>query len=324
MNDSARQQLIGELEERFKPFTDELYKELLAKEFYFEEQTSSHRSHLDAKLITRHTLPYCITEERYFSLQNQDVGFLASVILLHSLALTRIDDYYDGGHKTKRSRPLNVDALAYSLSATHQAMLDLLKQAPNVPELAKLLDVTAFVHARMYKDYSERYRTEYLDSPQRRLQFYLHSPRSRLFGSGYWEVMARASFVQRGKNFPAYLQSIDHKLRKFRQMIDELADIREDLAGGLVTLPVLHALTHHKQPNLVRAAVTGHWAGRTLALAPLLEECGTHKWVYKQANALYQSAMTELDRTLGNRGDGYRRLFEYKKAKLDQLIEEYN
>jgi len=322
--DDTRRAYISELEDRFKPFTDALNKELQNWRFNFVEQKSAHLLHLNQALVVRHSFPYCISEETYFSLSDQDVKFFAAVILLHSLALTRIDDYYDGGHKTKGGM-LKVDGVAYSLSATHEAVIALLKRAPNTTELAKLLKVTAFVHARMYKDYTERYRKGYLDRAEQRVQMYLHSSKSRLLGSGYWEVMARASFAQRGKAFPSYLHSVDIKLRKLRQIVDELADVEEDLRGGLITLPVLHALT--QRPRAMRKSILNYWQsdnenGSDPSMTQLLEETQTKKWVYEQAMPLYWAGIKELDSRLGNRGDGYRRLFEYKRAKLEMLVKD--
>lgn len=321
MNES-RHALISELESRFKPFTDALNEELRDWRFNFAEQKSAHLLHIDHGLVVRHSLPYCISEEIYFSLSNQDVKFFAAVILLHSLALTRIDNYYDGGDKTKGGT-LKVNGVAYSLSATHEAIITLVKRSPNAAELAKLLQVTAFVHARMYKDYTERYRLDYLDRPEQRLQAYLHSPKSRLLGSGYWEVMARASFAQRGKPFPSYLHSVDIKLRKLHQIVDELADVEEDLRGGLVTLPVLHALT--QKPGITRQSIMNYWqpgveTTKAASIHHLLEEAQTKRWIYKQAMPLFWAAIKMLDTKLGSRGDGYRRLLEYKRAKLDMLV----
>jgi hypothetical protein len=148
-----RQILIKDLETKFQPFTDELLNELRHQSFTFKEQKVTHHSHLDQELIIRHALPYCITEEAYFTLDDKDVKFFAAVILLHSLALTRIDDYYDGGDKTKAVEPLNVHALAYSMSATHEAIQSLLKLSTASRELRRMLSVTTFVHSRMYKDY---------------------------------------------------------------------------------------------------------------------------------------------------------------------------
>lgn len=323
MTATDRQKLIHELEDQFAPFTHELCSELRAQHFYFKEQRLAHQFHLDARLVVRHALPYCITEQTYFGSSQPDVQFFAGVILLHSLALTRIDNYYDGGHKAKDICELDVSALAYSLTATHEALDRLLKHAPDTRKLAHLLSVTNFVHSRMYKDYTERYRPEYLLLPEKRIDHYLHSQRSRLLGSGYWEVMARASFVQRAKPFPAHLHAIDIKLRKFRQMIDELADVEEDVCSGLVTLPVLHALAHHKQTAILRSKIIKCWdhkAAEAAGIDTFLHESGTHAWIHKQAMELHDAAMKELDQALGERDEGYRRLFEYKRQKLELLV----
>lgn len=322
MNESKRKLMLSELEQRFEPFTNALVSELQNWQFTFKEQRLVHLLHLDPALVVRHSLPYCITQEAYFGLDEQDVGFFAAIILLHSLALTRIDNYYDGGNQT-RGGVLNVEDIAYSLGATHEAAAALLKRTPNTTELAKLLEVTTFVHARMFKDHLERYNPAFLERPEQQLQAYLHSSKSRLLGSGYWEVMARAAFVQHGKPFPMHLHSIDIKLRKLRQIIDELADVEEDLRGGLITLPLLHALT--QKPELMRQNIQNYWHAKDEAkdcshILASLAETQTKQWIYSQAMALYESAMDELDTHLGNSGDGYRQLFEFKRAKLEMLM----
>lgn len=314
-----RQDYIRGLEERYRPFTKVLHDKLREWRFHFVEQQHAHHRHIDERLIVRHALPYCITEETFFGLNEDDVDFLAAVMLLHSLALTKIDDYYDGGNQTKGGE-LQVDAIAYSLSATHEAMTQLVAVAPNGLELARMLDVTNFVHSRMYKDYTERYRPEYLDAPQSRLDTYLHSPTSRLLGSGYWEVMARAAFVQRGMAFPEYLRQLDHKLRKLRQLVDELADVEEDIRGGLVTLPILHALVNHINPGEVQREIMCIWqGGNTRRLRELLVEAQTAEWVREKAQLLHAESMRELDATIGRTDKGFRELFQYKLAKLKEI-----
>lgn len=319
-----REELIAGLETKYRDFTDALYEELRTREFPFKEQQAAHLEYLDKKLIVRHALPYCITEDAFFGLDAQSVKFLASVLLLHSLALTRMDDYYDGGSHTKSVRELNIHMLAYSLSATHESLMSLLGQSPDARELVKLLNVTKFVHARMYKDYTERYKTEFLERPHARLAAYVHSPKSRLLGSGYWEVMARASFVQRGEAFPGYLHLVDIDLRKFRQLIDELADIDEDLRGGLITLPVLHVLSTHKQSSIIKKRVIDYWSSDMTAelpeLALYLEESKTKEWIYVQAMSLYDDAMKRLDSKLSRRNKEYKQLFDFKRAKLESLV----
>jgi hypothetical protein len=134
--------------------------------------------------------------------------------------------------------------------------------------------------------------------------------------------MARASFARRGKTFPAYLHTIDTKLRKFRQMIDELADIDGGLQGGLVTLPVLHALSTHPRSVALRQHISEIWNGNATGtqVGQFLEESNTSQWMYGQAMCLYDDAMSELDEKLDSKGDGYRKLFEYKRSKLESLL----
>ena len=82
-----------------------------------------------------------------------------------------------------------------------------------------------------------------------------------------------------------------------------------------------------QRPKAVRQSITSYWHADNTnstvsSIDNLLRETKTKKWVYKQAMPLYWSAMKELDARLGNRGDGYRRLFEYKRAKLEMLVKD--
>jgi hypothetical protein len=320
--------ILTALEQKFAPFTAQLIQTLQDQTFIFQEQKDAHLLHIDERLIIRHALPYCITEDLYFKLDERYIPFFSAVIMLHSLALTKIDDYYDGGHKTKSPiKQLTVDSLAYSLGITYEAMMRLLDLTPDTKELAKLLNITNFVHSRMYKDSVERYKTMCLEASQHALDTYLYGPHSRLLGSGYYEVMARASFVQRGEQFPEYLHELDIKLRKYRQIIDELEDVEQDLRAGLVTLPVLHMLLKHKHSRQIRKTILQSWEDDlldTTSIRRALNETNTYQWINEEATKLYKSAMTDIDCKFRNSGDGYRTLFNFKKAKLDSLVGFYS
>lgn len=319
-----RAQIITDLEHKYDGFLTGLLESLRNQQFIFEEQRVAHLRMLDSKLVIRHALPYCITEEAFFEIDDSYIPFFTAVILLHTLALTKIDDYYDGGYRTKYpDAKLDVSALAYSLSATHESILSLITKSPDSTQLVGLLNITRFVHARMNKDSTERYDPRYLHVSDDTLNDYLYNSNSRLLGSGYYEVMARASFVQRGKAFPAALHELDTKLRRFRQIIDELEDVRQDLAGGLITLPIIHLLQNSRHPRDVRRIIQASWKADEVIDPDWLDyqfaTTHTKQWIYDHAKTIYDEAIAAIDDLPTPRSEGYRKLFDYKRAKLDQL-----
>ncbi|MCL2280808.1 hypothetical protein FWC31_02900 [Candidatus Saccharibacteria bacterium] len=304
-----RAQIIEGLEKQNRDFTKALLEELENQKFNFPEINKIHKNHLDKKLIVRHALPFCITERTFFG-EPANVDFFTNIILLHTLALTRIDDYYDG-----KNDNIKVENLAYALSVTHTAISKIVGSDFTNKQMKDLIDITKFVHARMFKDSLERYDEKFLHNPRKNLNSYLTSPKSRIFASGYWEVMARASFVSRGKNFPWVLHSLNEKLRKLRQVVDEYFDVEEDLRGGLVTLPTLYVLANSERSNEFKEQIIEFWhGGSEPILSEFLEETNVKDWMKNLAKNIYSSAITELK--LIEKDAGYKNLFDYKLAKI--------
>ena len=309
-----RAEIISRLEKQNKDFTDCLLDKLRRRKFDFATLGELHAAHLDEKLIVRHALPFCITERTFFGEPPAGADFFANIILLHTLALTRIDDYYDGADDDIR-----VDNLAYALAATQTAARELFADKTfsrnNYQGIAQLLDVTKFTHARMFQDSIERYDERLLQNPRRRRAEYLTSRRSRLFASGYWEVMARASFARRGRAFPRILHRLDDKLRRLRQIVDEFYDVEEDLAAGLVTLPTLYILSESDKADEFRDEIVAFWhGGAAPRVRELMTETGADAWLKNLATAVYRDGVKELRSV--RRDAGYRALFDYKIEKL--------
>jgi len=307
-------------------------------EFEFLELDKAHAEQMRPDLLYRHALPFCITERSFFELSESSRLVLAALLAGHTLALTHLDYHLDGSDPdpdasaTARRMP-SATATAYSLRMVYAAgrILDRLDRPCTVFEQA-LDPISGFVVSRMHQDWYERYSPAQLSDAANQLDAYLTSPQSRIQGSGYWEVMIRGSFASHRSCPTMPVVETARALRRLRQVVDEIADFREDLLAGLVTSPLLFALNNRKNGGDLTAAVLSLWQGmRSSAKSDIegrLAECwyltaeaGGLDRAYKYADQLWRDAIAYCQTTLGPRSEGYLSLFDLKRAKLEMLVE---
>lgn len=108
---------------------------------------------------------------------------------------------------------------------------------------------SGFVIERMYQDWNERFRPFSVELAPSMVDDYLQSSNSRLLGSGYWEVMIRSAWIAAFPDsaVPETLITFSSHIRRLRQLVDELDDISDDLASGLLTLPILLCIQHDQE-----------------------------------------------------------------------------
>ena len=319
LNDRA--QIIQTLEAKYTSAIEGIIDQLSHASFYFSSQYDLHIDRLNVELVRRHALPYCITESIYGNLDESACQYAAQIIMLHTLSLTSIDDYYDGGADVnKNSKVLSVDDIAHSLSLTHVATNNLIRMSKSRKELVAMLDVTTFTHGRMYQDHYERYDEAKLDVTHEDIRNYIMSDHSRIFASGYWEVMTRGVFARNGIHFPKYLQRLDRHLRRLRQLIDELYDTEEDVCAGLVTLPLLYALKESNAGVDLKKEVKQTWESG-VCTDKLLDALRTSRpALYRLIEEEYHLAQKILRNYFHESDDGYGMLFDFKYAKYQAQV----
>jgi hypothetical protein len=297
-------------------------------EFHFPESGKAHSEQVREELVFRHCLPFCATEEAWFPDEAPAVAALAVLLAGHTLALTHLDHHLDGVQPDPSS-PVTAPvmrwstAIGYSIRMVHSA--GRLAEAGGAAGrmFTEVLDpYSGFVVERMCADFGERFDPRWLEEPARRLRDYLGSPRSRLLGSGYWDVMVRGAFVSHGAVVPRPLAITVRRLRKLRQLVDEIADFDDDLTAGLATTPLLFALNAPGADDLA-AEVRGLWVRRDAdAVAGIRKrvlDAGGFDATARVADALWQRTVDFGARTLGPRADGIVVLLDLKRAKLAAL-----
>lgn len=297
-----------------------------------------HADQLRPALLFRHALPFCVTEDAFFGFDGNSDRLLAALLAGHTLALSHLDYHFDGtppdvaaGAATPQPVEL-ATAVAYSLRVLYAAG----RLAADLPGGARLFadafdPVSGFVLLRMYADVADRYSDALLDGAHLALDEYLTSETSRLYVSGYWEVMVRGSFAGRGLTPPDHLIAVARCLRRLRQAVDEVDDFDEDVTSGLITTPLLYALDGNDFHGRITALVRRVWGTRDPAtgsvdpglLADLRAEvvaAGGFDRAARLADAIWREGVDRCDRDLGSAGGGFVALLDLKRAKLAELL----
>lgn len=246
-----RQRTFGELGKRYRPHIDSAI-ELLRADFEYDSLSDINRVQLRRGLIQRQALPFLIGLDALAPNRDFDVRILAGCIGAHTLALTQLDYHLDGALPSRESSATavwvsDISAVSYAVREIYRASA-IMASSSVAPRIFKeVLDpISGFVIARMHEDWLYRYNIEELDrlESSAAVDQILHSDRSRMLASGYWEVMLRAAFIcARPRDpIPDALQDLSKALRRIRQLVDELDDLADDLASGLVTLPLALAV----------------------------------------------------------------------------------
>lgn len=334
-----RAQTFRLLADRYRDPISAATRILADLDFEFSSIAEAHRQQLREELIFRHALPFCVTEETYFSLGPRSARCLASLLAGHTLALTHLDYHLDGaspsGHAVATAVKMDsATAVAYSVRMIYAAcrLSADLGSAANALFRDVFDPISGFVTLRMHEDWLERYDRDLINGTDKHLTQYLHSTNSRLLGSGYWEVMVRGSFSSRNAHAPQPLLKVIHELRRLRQLVDELADFAEDVQAGLVTTPLLFALQQTDDADVIKKCISILWdveqAGSgqphdtAIYLKQLVEyvaEARGFDQVYELADHTWQEAVDIANKTLGDAAPGYLALLDLKRAKLEQL-----
>lgn len=259
-------------------------KEILEDlEFNTTAISNAHNKELIYDLLLRHSIPYMAVQKDLFDNEiNEDtVWVLAACLAAHTLALTHLDYHLDGINPDLVSGQVTAQklspetAISYAIRIIFKSGTLLSKTSVYGQIWSQCIDkVSGFVIERMHQDWKERYSSSILNTdPIEAIKDYLESATSKILASGYWEVMMKASFLTYRPNsqIPHDLEEVALEMRKFRQMIDELLDIKEDVSAGFVTLPVWFLI--NEKPD-IRELVQEIWENtkEQNAVDTLLEE----------------------------------------------------
>ena len=212
--------------------------------------SNAHNEELIYDLLLRHSIPYIAVQKDLFDNENNEdsVWVLAACLAAHTLALTHLDYHLDGVNPNLNLGQVTAQklspetAISYAIRIIFKSGTLLSKTSVYEQIWSQCIDkVSGFVIERMHQDWKERYSNSILNNnPDEAIKDYLESSTSKILASGYWEVMMKASFLtyRPTSQIPHDLEKVALEMRKFRQMLDELLDIKEDVVAGFITLPV--------------------------------------------------------------------------------------
>jgi hypothetical protein len=249
----------------FKPELKSVVSQLQQLAFTYDDLSQIHLKALDCDLLFRHAFPFLATERVFFPSQPHSINVLVGVLLCHTLALNHIDFQLDDNVPWLR-KPLDAliddpnQAICYSLATLYRGVLQLINHPYGSSILSDIIPISLFVLERMHEDYVERYSQDVLGDPSLGLRKYQEIKKSRLMGSGYWEITIRAAFTSHGERLPSFMEEIARKLRILRQLVDEAADAREDICAGLITYPFLILLSNPKYASRALKLIKRLWS----------------------------------------------------------------
>lgn len=261
-----RARIYAHLNREFEEIISCVMSILHSYDLEFVEMKQVHAIELRRALIERHCLPYLLTHRALFGEEPVDCRILSACVAGHTLALTQLDYHLDGAAPSPANEATAVpvpvaSAVSYAVRMIYAAG----SIASNSGKVGRLFSeafdpISGFVISRMHADWVSRFNIEDLQAePSLSLKRYLEEPSSRLNGSGYWELMVRAAYIANSqREVPQNLVVYAQSLRRLRQIVDETADIEEDLRSGLITLPTLLAMARDKEDR-VRNCIRSAW-----------------------------------------------------------------
>jgi len=242
--------VLGRLRKTYAPDLEAVIERLKSLSFHYEVFEVAHRRQVERReLLFRHAVPYLLVvrgaERETEESSEEDRGCLATLLLAHTLALTQLDYHMDGAappsDKTTAAvwlEPATASAYASRMMLEAMSVADDWCGSSSSHVRSVITEVSGFVLERMLQDTVERYDLRFLHGDN---QIYLQSPTSRLMASGYWELMLRVGAHRHHLDVSAKDLVAIRRFRRLRQVVDEIADLDEDVAAGLSTLPVRFA-----------------------------------------------------------------------------------
>lgn len=282
---------------------------------------------LPKEKIERHLFPFFAVASSSGTVRNEHINFCANYILLISFPVLTIDKIVDenntliSGNKARAFGPILASFTSIYVATT--------KLCEN-PKFSSLLQIVSNNYSTVFQsiieDIYNRYNLSYLDNPRAYLQQELSSPVSQLT-SKYFETSLTCALLINEVQIHSEIINFAKEFGRLRQIIDQIADIREDITVGKITFPILFALIKDKN-NILKKQILDFWClkeskKRAFELERIIgniKEFGGYDEAYNLSVQIYndiQKKFINLPITIGSLE--LKSLILLKKAYLERI-----
>lgn len=206
--------------------------------------------------VERHFFPVFATASILGGVTPNHVTFCSAYARAVSLPVLGIDRLIDRPEfEQTQTRSAYKDLLSYWCS-NYDGIRDLIR-LPNGQRVLDLVSSNYYdVFCSLFEDLLSRYDDSLLSRPERTLASFFRSPHSQLTCK-YFAVTVQASFLISSQDIDSNTIAFSESFGRIRQLIDEVADVSEDLKMGKVTLPVLFCLA--RDDSRYKSAILDLW-----------------------------------------------------------------
>ncbi|MFG3420584.1 hypothetical protein [Micromonospora sp. NPDC048063] len=222
-------------------------RQLREVDFLFPRMALLHQDAIDPELLFRQTLPSVAVGTRLGVEPSALAEYVKIYALGQTLVLNNMDRHLDlSASYSLRDPALLLADVNSTMCFAVTSVLTMVREASLTPAGRRALPVMAGVTAEivqsMHDNYAGRFDLAALDHPDTLVDWYRTNDRSRHLGSGFYTSGLLGLLAYVAQPVPEGLAEVLRKMRRLRQRVDELADLFEDTATGLVSYPVARGL----------------------------------------------------------------------------------
>lgn len=216
---------------------------LFLEEYEFASMSSVGNSAIDVELIYRQCMPAAAIARAEEFAQRDVEKFLVLFVKMQTLILNHVDRHLDlsSSYALRDPHLLLKDpqtTMSYVLASLYSAIRMGCQSVAGARSMAEMSGITLSIVQSMYDNYSGRYNEAEMINPKVVIDHYADETISRHLGSGFYSSSILGLMAYVGRNASEEQRRALRQMRRLRQRVDELSDLKEDCVTGLITYPV--------------------------------------------------------------------------------------
>jgi hypothetical protein len=240
------------------------YERLKGLRFSFPTMDVLHKDAMDRELLFRQTLPASGVASTLGIQEALTEDYIVLYALGQTLILNHVDRHLDiSASYTIRDPQLLLgdvhSTMCYAICCLYRMIRDMEQTVNGARALAAMADTSIEIIQSMHDNYARRFDWGVLGRGQELVSWYRDSDMSPHLGSGFYASSILGLLAYVGVGTPEHLPAVLVKMRRLRQRVDELADLFEDIASGLVSYPVAKALADPSMRDDVSRLIQRMW-----------------------------------------------------------------